>query len=157
MTELRLSEFNSADPGRIRPVLHECLPVPRWVDAVLTGRPYPDRDALLRAADLTLRADEIHAAMRAHPRIGERPASGPASTEQSGVDTEAAERFRAANAEYERRFGHVYLVCASGRTGDELLADLRARLGNDPGTELAVAGRELVRIARLRLERAVPA
>ncbi|WP_199430334.1 2-oxo-4-hydroxy-4-carboxy-5-ureidoimidazoline decarboxylase [Qaidamihabitans albus] len=157
MTELRLAEFNSADPDRIRGLLTECLDVPRWVENVLAGRPYAERDALLAAAETELRPGEIRAAMRVHPRIGERPGGGWARSEQSGVDEEAAARFRAANAEYERRFGHVYLVCASGRSGEELLANLRERLGNDPDTELAVAGRELVRIAKLRLERAVPA
>jgi 2-oxo-4-hydroxy-4-carboxy-5-ureidoimidazoline decarboxylase len=92
--------------------------------------------------------------MAAHPRIGEK-ASGASRAEQSGVDSVAAEKFREANAEYERHFGHVYLVCASGRGGEELLAGLYDRMGNDPDSELAVAGRELVKIALLRLGRAV--
>ncbi|MFF5989029.1 2-oxo-4-hydroxy-4-carboxy-5-ureidoimidazoline decarboxylase [Prauserella flavalba] len=155
MSELRLTEFNSADPERLRPLLTGCLAVPRWVEQVLAGRPYRDRAALLAAADLVLRPEEIHAAMAEHPRIGEKPAGGASRAEQSGVDDEAARRFRAANAEYEDRFGHVYLVCASGRSGEELLEILRKRLGNDPETELAIAGEELVKIARLRLEKAV--
>lgn len=69
------------------------------------------------------------------------------------MDSVTAERFRAANAEYEERFGHVFLVCASGHGGAELLENLRSRLGNDPATELAVAGRELIEIALLRLEK----
>ncbi|PXY26126.1 OHCU decarboxylase [Prauserella coralliicola] len=155
MSELRLTEFNSADPDRLRPLLTSCLAVPRWVEHVLAGRPYGDRSALLAATNLVLRPDEIHIAMAEHPRIGEKPASGASRTEQSGVDDEAARRFRAANAEYEDRFGHVFLVCASGRSGEELLEILRKRLGNDPETELAIAGEELVKIARLRLEKAV--
>ncbi|WP_232376265.1 2-oxo-4-hydroxy-4-carboxy-5-ureidoimidazoline decarboxylase [Amycolatopsis aidingensis] len=155
---LGLAEFNTADPERLRPLLTECLAVRRWVDAVLAGRPYPDHPALLAAADAAtpLLPDEIRGAMKAHPRIGERaPAASWSAGEQSGVDDETAESFRAANLEYERRFGHVYLVCASGRSGAELLADLRTRLANDPGTELTVAGRELIEIARLRLGKAV--
>jgi 2-oxo-4-hydroxy-4-carboxy-5-ureidoimidazoline decarboxylase len=65
--------------------------------------------------------------------------------------------FAAANAEYEAKFGHVYLVCASGRSGEELLKILRERLDNDPATELGVAGRELLKIAELRLAKAVTA
>ncbi|MBB2935960.1 2-oxo-4-hydroxy-4-carboxy-5-ureidoimidazoline decarboxylase [Amycolatopsis bartoniae] len=151
-----LAGFNSAPTSHLRPVLTACLDVPRWVETVLAGRPYADLAALQARADLTLEADEIRRAMAAHPRIGER-ATGASKTEQSGVDSATAERFRAANAEYEARFGHVFLVCASGRSGEELLADLRERLGNDPATELAVAGRELVKIAQLRLEKAVTA
>ncbi|MBE1497648.1 2-oxo-4-hydroxy-4-carboxy-5-ureidoimidazoline decarboxylase [Amycolatopsis lexingtonensis] len=147
-----LTEFNTTD---VRPLLTECLAVPRWVDAVLAGRPYADLDALKAAADLPLSSDEIRQAMAAHPRIGEKPAGGFARSEQSGVDN--AEDFAAANAEYEAKFGHVYLVCASGRSGEELLEILRARLANDSATELAVAGRELLKIAELRVAKAVTA
>ena len=147
-----LTEFNTTD---VRPLLTECLAVPRWVDAVLAGRPYADVDALKAAADVPLSSDEIRQAMAAHPRIGEKPSGGFAHSEQSGVDNPDA--FAAANAEYEAKFGHVYLVCASGRSGDELLRILRERLDNDPATELAVAGRELLKIAELRLAKAVTA
>ncbi|HEX9336660.1 MAG TPA: 2-oxo-4-hydroxy-4-carboxy-5-ureidoimidazoline decarboxylase, partial [Pseudonocardiaceae bacterium] len=94
-----------------------------------------------------------------HPRIGERAAPGSMSaTEQSGVDSMTlADRLLAANLAYERRFGHIYLVCASGRDGEDLLADLAARMGNDPATELGVVRRELGKIARLRLERIIGA
>ena len=153
-----LTDFNSADD--VRPLLTACLAVPRWVDAVLAGRPYADLDALKVAADLPLSSAEIRQAMAAHPRIGEKPkqqgTEGDWSrSEQSGVDN--ADAFAAANAEYEAKFGHVYLVCASGRSGEELLKILESRLGNDPATELAVAGRELVKIAELRLAKAVTA
>jgi 2-oxo-4-hydroxy-4-carboxy-5-ureidoimidazoline decarboxylase len=152
---LTLSDFNTADAGVVRPVLTACLAVPRWVDALLDHRPYESREALDAAADLPLSSDEIRQAMAAHPRIGEKPAEGWARSEQSGVDNPDA--FAAANAEYEAKFGHVYLVCASGRSGGELLKILRDRLGNDPATELAVAGRELLKIAGLRLAKAVTA
>jgi len=145
-----LDTFNSAPAEQVRPLLAECLDVPRWVDAVLDGRPYPSLEELVRVAEVPLTPDEIRRAMAAHPRIGER-ATGRSRTEQSGVDSAAAAKFRRANADYEQRFGHVYLVCASGRSGDELLADLQQRMANDPATELAVAGRELVKIALLRL------
>jgi 2-oxo-4-hydroxy-4-carboxy-5-ureidoimidazoline decarboxylase len=59
------------------------------------------------------------------------------------------------NREYEARFGHVYLVCASGRTGEELVDVLRSRLGNDPAAERRVVREELGKINRLRLERLV--
>ncbi|WP_290049928.1 2-oxo-4-hydroxy-4-carboxy-5-ureidoimidazoline decarboxylase [Amycolatopsis solani] len=148
-----LTEFNTTDD--VRPLLTECLAVPRWVEAVAGNRPYADVEALKAAADLPLSSDEIRQAMTAHPRIGEKPAGGWARSEQSGVDN--ADAFAAANAEYEAKFGHVYLVCASGRSGEELLKILRERLSNDPATELAVAGRELLKIAELRLAKAVTA
>jgi OHCU decarboxylase len=57
------------------------------------------------------------------------------------------------NAAYEKRFGHVFLIAAAGRSAEEILANLRARLDNDPGTELRVAAEEHRRITRLRIER----
>lgn len=152
---LTLTDFNAAGADDVRPVLTACLAVPRWVDAILDRRPYDNEDALRAAAALPLSSDEIRQAMAAHPRIGERPADGWARSEQSGVDN--ADAFAAANAEYEAKFGHVYLVCASGRSGEELLKILRERLDNDPATELAVAGQELLKIAELRLAKAVTA
>jgi OHCU decarboxylase len=59
----------------------------------------------------------------------------------------------AENREYERRFGHVFLISATGRGADEMLAALRERMGNDPTTELRVAAAEQRKITRLRLER----
>lgn len=163
--EFGLDEFNSGNPGEVRATLLACLGVPRWADTVLSGRPYAGRDELLSAAAKAadpLGPDEILAAIADHPRIGEKPVAvaptaGWSRSEQSGVDSAAAEEFRIANAEYEQRFGHVYLVCANGRGGAELLADLRSRMENDPDTELRVAGRELAAIAVLRLGKAVRA
>ncbi|WP_020661687.1 2-oxo-4-hydroxy-4-carboxy-5-ureidoimidazoline decarboxylase [Amycolatopsis benzoatilytica] len=159
---LALAEFNSASAEEVRPVLSACLAVPRWVDALLAARPYADFAALSTTADQVtpLRRNEIRAAIAAHPRIGEQPASKGSDadwsrSEQSGVDN--PDEFAAANAAYEERFGHVFLVCASGRSGEELLANLRSRLGNDPETELDVAGAELAKIARLRLAKAITA
>jgi 2-oxo-4-hydroxy-4-carboxy-5-ureidoimidazoline decarboxylase len=156
---LTLAEFNDAGLPRVSALLTACLAVPRWVDTVLTGRPYPELDSLLAAARSVapLRTAEVRDALDSHPRIGESSSSKWSRSEQSGVDSAAAEEFREANAEYERRFGHIYLVCAGGRGGDELLADLRRRLDNDPDTELAVAGEELTKIAELRLRKAVRA
>jgi 2-oxo-4-hydroxy-4-carboxy-5-ureidoimidazoline decarboxylase len=164
LSQLELAEFNQAEPDRVRALLTPCLAVPRWVDTVLAGRPYDNVRALLAAAEAAtpLLPAEIHEAMAAHPRIGEK-ATGSSTraswshSEQSGVDGTTAEKFRAANVDYEQRFGHIFLVCASGRSGEELLANLRDRLNNDPESELAVAGRELAKIARLRLEKAVSA
>ena len=74
--------------------------------------------------------------------------------EQSGVSDADAETARAladSNLEYEQRFGHIYLVCASGRTGPQLLALLRGRLANDDETEWQVVRSELQKINEIRL------
>jgi OHCU decarboxylase len=97
-------------------------------------------------------------AMKAHPRIGDRGGDAPRSSEreqgramQSSPETLAA--LAAENRRYEDRFGHVFLIFASGRSGEEILAELRRRMSNDPETELQEAKRELRSIALMRVER----
>jgi 2-oxo-4-hydroxy-4-carboxy-5-ureidoimidazoline decarboxylase len=125
---------------------------------MLGGLPYANDVALHGAAEREWwnleRADWLEA-FAAHPRIGERGADAWSRREQRGVDG-AAEAVRRAleqgNRDYEARFGHVYLVCASGRGAMELLADLRHRLGNEPEHELRIAAGEQAKITALRLE-----
>jgi 2-oxo-4-hydroxy-4-carboxy-5-ureidoimidazoline decarboxylase len=99
----------------------------------------------------------LEQALAGHPRIGERHgADGRSRREQAGVHGADPATIRAladGNEEYERRFGHIYLVCATGRSAGELLALLRERLSNDPGTEWEVVRRELAKINRIRLTR----
>ncbi|HKN99997.1 MAG TPA: 2-oxo-4-hydroxy-4-carboxy-5-ureidoimidazoline decarboxylase [Pseudonocardiaceae bacterium] len=137
-------------------LLGQCVAVGRWARELADGRPYPGVAELLARADAvsdSLTDAEVTRALAGHPRIGERTAAGSRSAaEQSGVDSDRlGGRLADANAAYEARFGHIYLVCAAGRSGDELLADLTARMANDPATELRVVRRELGRIAHLRL------
>ncbi|MBB5955523.1 2-oxo-4-hydroxy-4-carboxy-5-ureidoimidazoline decarboxylase [Saccharothrix tamanrassetensis] len=155
-----LDGFNSAPAAELRPLLAECLAVPRWVDAVLAGRPYASVDALLAASDraASLSDDEVRAAIAGHPRIGEKSAHGGVSArwsadEQSGVAGTLAERLKSANQAYEDRFGHIYLVCATGLSGEQVLADLASRLEHPADAELRVVNRELAEIAALRLRK----
>ena len=100
--------------------------------------------------------------LASHPRIGERAAAdsregGWSRQEQSGA-AGAAEQVRrelaAGNAAYEQRFGHVFLICATGLSAEAMLAALRSRLRNDPIAEREVVRGELVKIVRLRLAKA---
>ncbi|GAA4543438.1 2-oxo-4-hydroxy-4-carboxy-5-ureidoimidazoline decarboxylase [Pseudonocardia xishanensis] len=141
-------------PDAVAALVAVCSSV-TWADRVAAGRPYGDLDSLLAAADAALAdLDDLTGPLAGHPRIGERVHSGSSAKEQAGM-AGASEQVRAAmaegNAEYERRFGHVYLVCASGRTADELLAVLQDRLGNTAEEEAARTRSELAAINRLRL------
>ena len=159
---LALARFNAADDAAAHRMLLACADVPRWAQEIVDGRPYPDVEAALEAARTAAHPwteDEIDAALARHPRIGER-ASGPGADaehsrrEQSGVagdDATTAERLRRANHAYEERFGHVFLVRAAGRDGEEILAALDQRLTNDPATERRVVAEQLREIAVLRL------
>lgn len=154
----RLDALGVAD---LRRLLHEVCASRRWVDAVVAGRPFRSADSLYAVADGALAAlDEadLDEALAGHPRIGERAEGAASRREQARVTgDETLAALAAGNREYEERFGHVYLVCASGRTGEELLAVLRSRLTHDPLTERRVVREELGRINRLRLERLVEA
>jgi len=153
---VNLTEFNQAD---LTSTLLACCDVPAWVDAIVAGRPYADEDALFAVADEAARrfsSEEVARALAAHPRIGER-AQG-ASTEaawsrreQSGVS--ASDDLVAGNHAYEERFDRVFLICATGLTAEEILANLHRRLDNDDETEAAVVVDELRKIALLRLRK----
>ncbi|GGU56134.1 2-oxo-4-hydroxy-4-carboxy-5-ureidoimidazoline decarboxylase [Lentzea atacamensis] len=158
-----MESFNSAPEAELRPLLTECLAVPRWVDAIVAGRPYASMDALLAASHVAaqgLSDEEVLGAIAGHPRIGERQKTGGVSakwsrSEQSGVDSSQADRLAAANAAYEDRFGHIYLVCATGLSGAEMLDNLSSRMDNPPDVELRVVNDELAKIAALRLQKLI--
>jgi 2-oxo-4-hydroxy-4-carboxy-5-ureidoimidazoline decarboxylase len=159
-----LGEFNRLPQERAIENLMSCCASPRWARGVASGRPYPDVASLTAAANATL-ADlewpEVSLALAAHPRIGQR-ASGSdreaawSRREQAGVehsDAAVLAQLAEANRAYEERFDRVFLIFATGRSGAELLAEARLRLGNDEDTERAVVRGELTKIVKLRLER----
>lgn len=148
------------------PRFRACLAVDRWVESLVEGRPYRDLDALLARARVVaqeLTDEETLAAIRDHPRIGRLAEPGSAtaawsSEEQAGVDVTDSSvdtALRALNRDYERTFGHIYLVCATGLDGGRIVADLRRRLSNEPAAELTIVRHELAKIAELRLRRVV--
>ncbi|MFB4312486.1 2-oxo-4-hydroxy-4-carboxy-5-ureidoimidazoline decarboxylase [Actinomadura sp. 21ATH] len=141
--------------------LLSCCASRRWAAAVAAGRPYGGFEELWAAAKAELDALEwadVEEALAAHPRIGER-AGGTgreaawSRSEQSGVDEGARAAFAEGNRRYEERFGHVFLICATGLGAAEMLAALEERLGNAPEEERAIVREELGKIVRLRLAR----
>ncbi|WP_243725551.1 2-oxo-4-hydroxy-4-carboxy-5-ureidoimidazoline decarboxylase [Actinomadura rubrisoli] len=159
---MTVERLNALSGERARDELLTCCASRRWADAVAAGRPYAGLEAL-RSASAAALADldwgEVEKALAAHPRIGDRVRGGDREAawsrgEQSGVDGAAAELRKAlveGNRAYEERFGHVFLICATGLSAAEMLAALRARLANDPGTEREVVRDELAKIVDLRL------
>jgi 2-oxo-4-hydroxy-4-carboxy-5-ureidoimidazoline decarboxylase len=124
----------------------------------VSGRPYASADQLLGRSDESvarLAPADLEQALAGHPRIGERHGADDRSRrEQAGVlgaDPATIQALADGNEAYERRFGHIYLVCATGRSAGELLALLQERLGNEPETEWGVVRGELAKINRIRL------
>lgn len=155
-----LAWLNALPGGEAVEVLLGCCAAPGWARRVAAGRPYASVADLLAAADAAWAAREpgdLSAAMAGHPRIGERRLAGWSQQEQSGIgpDVAAARALREANAAYEDRFGHVFLICATGRGPVEILAELHRRMHNDPGAERDTAAAEIGKINALRLRKLV--
>ena len=162
-----MKDLDSMKPDQARGLLAECCGSHRWVNEMTAKRPFKVYENVFRVADEVADGMEPKDWLEAfahHPRIGEKAASAPekgaaaewAAKEQSGfdvapVDVQAA--LMNANQEYEGRFGYIYIVCATGKSAEEMLEILRGRLGNDPDRELKVAAAEQRRITRLRLEK----
>jgi OHCU decarboxylase len=120
---------------------------------------------LLATADhewWSLREEDWLEAFSSHPKIGEKKAAETsrsdswATEEQSGASHAASETLdalRQANQDYERRFGYIFIVCATGKSADEMLALLKSRIENEPDTELRIAAEEQRRITNIRLNK----
>lgn len=148
--------------------LMRCCGCRRWAEATIARRPWGDDDTLFRVADevwATATREDVLEALGHHPEIGadvEKLRAKFASTaswsegEQSAVG-EASEStlqaLAAGNVAYKEKYGHIFVVCATGKTASEMLALLQARLDNDPTVELAIAAEEQGKITRLRLEK----
>ena len=154
----RFNEMSDAEAAR---KLYSCFASQSWAEQVAIGRPYANFEGLWSACEAAwsgLAPADWLAAFAAHPRIGERGGHAPDSSEreQSGVrsaPSATANALAEENRHYEARFGHVFLISASGRTADEILTALRQRMSNDAATEVDVAAAEHRKITRLRLER----
>ena len=148
-------------------LLESCCGSHAWVQAMLERRPFRSLARILDEADeiwWSLSPEDWREAFDHHPRIGDQSAAAPqaavarawSADEQRGA-TASSDATRQAlvdgNREYERKFGHIYLVSATGKSAAEILDLLRVRLSNDPATELRVAALEQAKITRLRLEK----
>ncbi|WP_030910075.1 2-oxo-4-hydroxy-4-carboxy-5-ureidoimidazoline decarboxylase [Streptosporangium amethystogenes] len=160
-----LAAFNALGTEEAEAELLACCACRDFAARVAASRPYRDLGRLAEVAEATVRSLDwsgVHEALAAHPRIDEPPREGGRSgreaawsrREQSGVEAagrEVRDRLAEGNRAYERRFGHVYLICATGLSAEEMLARLTERLGNDEDTERDVVRAELAKITRLRL------
>jgi OHCU decarboxylase len=160
-----IGKLNRLSADEARAALLACCGSTRWAGAVAALRPFWDVGQLLNIGGRVWRelpCEDWLEAFRAHPKIGgakaERETGAEARAWSEGEQARAREAsdetldaLADANREYEERFGFIFIVCATGRTADEMLALLRQRLHNDPETELRVAADQQWRITELRL------
>ena len=162
----RLREINEAPADQARAILSRACGSSRWVDRMMARRPFGSDAKLLFAArnewfGLT-EADWLEAFSQ-HPRIGDRAALEArfpkthdlSSKEQAGVNAAQPDVITAlaeGNDSYFERFGFIFIVCATGKSAEEMLALLRERLPHNRATELRVAAEEQAKITELRLK-----
>jgi 2-oxo-4-hydroxy-4-carboxy-5-ureidoimidazoline decarboxylase len=158
----QLDRFNAEPADRAEKMLRACNAAPSFAVEVAAGRPYPSADALVARAEQVSRAlpwSEVAAALAAHPRIGDRVEGASAEAaasrrEQSAMGT-AEESVRAAivagNRAYEERFDQVFLIRATGRSAEEMLAELQRRLANSVTDERSEVTEQLAQITALRV------
>ncbi len=160
--------LNALDERGAAAALRRCCGAERWVQALLAARPYASTAQLLALAEQSwqgLGAQDYLEAFRHHPQIGEDLAAlrqrfartqALSEREQAGVlgaDEATLRELRDGNRAYRERFGHIFIVCASGKSAAEMLSLLRERLHNPPEQELLLAAAEQAKITRLRLTR----
>jgi 2-oxo-4-hydroxy-4-carboxy-5-ureidoimidazoline decarboxylase len=159
----QVEAFNAMPAAELAKDLLACCAAPAWGEEITAGRPYRDRAGILAAADRPLSWADVLKGLAAHPRIGERAggdskeAAWSRREQAASADDSLKDQLIAANRAYEDKFGHVFLIFASGRSRSEILAAARERLGNDEETEQGIVAEQLRLIARLRLERLLDA
>jgi 2-oxo-4-hydroxy-4-carboxy-5-ureidoimidazoline decarboxylase len=157
-----IDEFNDEPADQAVQALRACNAAPRFAAELVAGRPYRDADTLVARAEEVARAlpwEDVSVALAAHPRIGDRVEGSSTEAESSrreqssmaDADDETRRALLEGNRAYEARFDHVFLIRASGRSPDEMLAELRRRLDNDEDAERAEVTEQLAQITALRV------
>jgi OHCU decarboxylase len=166
-TDEGLARLNALDAEACARELLKCCGAQAWAREMTARRPFEDTEELMLTADQvwwSLGTRDWHEAFASHPKIGERKsaraqsehAAAWSAREQAGArdaTQTTLDELAEANRAYEAKFGHIFIVCATGKTAAQMLTLLRARLPNDPGIELRNAAAEQRKITRLRLEK----
>ena len=164
---MTLQELNNLSATDCHKAFLTCCTASSWVAGMVRNRPYRSAEELLKISDRLWAAVDMEGWLEAcegHPKIGDVDSLAKkygdtrkmAGHEQSGMDNASMEvirRLAKGNADYERKFGYIFIVCATGKSASEMLGILENRLKNDPEKELEIARAEQNKITRLRLEK----
>ncbi|MGH4032920.1 2-oxo-4-hydroxy-4-carboxy-5-ureidoimidazoline decarboxylase [Actinomycetota bacterium Odt1-20B] len=157
-----LSRFNALEEAAATAALHEACASSAWGSKLLAQRPFATVDALLVASDAAmaeLTAEDLAEAMAGHPPIGRPKPGDPTSAREQRGMAGASEELKAEllelNLAYQEKFGHVFLICATGATAEFMLGQIKVRIDNDAEQEREIVRTELGKINRIRLNRLV--
>ena len=164
---MNLASLNSMPSEDAKAEFLKCCGSQNWAQQMATTRLYNSLDELMTTADRiwwALDSKDWLDAFHSHPKIGEKKAAAATAVEaqqwseaeQSGISNAAHETLGALadlNQKYEEKFGYIFIVCASGKSSEEMLAILRERLENNPDDELRIAAAEQAKITELRLRK----
>ncbi len=162
-----LERLNASSVAEAEKELLKCCGSSNWARQIAALRPYSKVEELMTEAERiwwSLGEQDWLEAFSAHPKIGGRQAQRPqdarardwSEEEQAGargIDEATLCELAEANRAYEEKFGHIFIVCATGKPAAQMLSILRARLANDPGVELRNAAEEQRKITHLRLQK----
>jgi 2-oxo-4-hydroxy-4-carboxy-5-ureidoimidazoline decarboxylase len=164
---MTLHDLNMLPKPQLRQELEKCCGSSAWVERVMNFFPIEDLVELLEDAEeqwYKCSPEDWKEAFSHHPKIGDinslrkkfAATANWAMGEQSGTSTAPEETIKAlakGNKEYEDKFGYIFIVCATGKSAEEMLAILQSRLPNEPEKEIEIAADEQNKITRLRLEK----
>jgi OHCU decarboxylase len=165
----KLARFNSLPSPEAESELLKCCGSKEWARLVSAARPFANFDELSASAEQawwSLASHDWLEAFHSHPKIGEKTAAAPitdqskrwSEAEQAAVSSAAPETLQTLanlNRQYEEKFGYIFIVCATGKSSEEMLTILRARLENPAGQELRNAAVEQAKITQLRLKKLI--
>jgi OHCU decarboxylase len=169
--DLELASLNSLSPSQAEAEFLKCCGSKNWARKLTSARPFVSLDELIAKADRiwwSLDSYDWLEAFHSHPKIGEKKAAAPTAAEaqqwsedeQSGLRNSAQQALDALaklNQTYEEKFGYIFIVCASGKSSEEMLTILRDRLQNNAADELRIAAAEQAKITELRLRKLLAA
>jgi 2-oxo-4-hydroxy-4-carboxy-5-ureidoimidazoline decarboxylase len=166
---MTLKEFNSLTREQAAKELEKCCGSKSWLGHMINRFPFENRETMLKdseEASKKMLAEDWKEAFTHHPRIGDMASLEKkfgstavwASGEQAAVQhtsREVLQALAAGNEAYEKKFGYLFIVCATGKSAEEMLTMLEARLPNDPANEIWTAASEQNKITALRLQKLI--
>jgi 2-oxo-4-hydroxy-4-carboxy-5-ureidoimidazoline decarboxylase len=157
-----LARFNVLEESAALAALHEACASTEWARRLSAARPYTTVEDLYAASDAAmaeLSTADLEEAMAGHPPIGRPKPGDPTSAREqrgmAGASDDLRTEMLELNLAYQEKFGHVFLVCATGRTGEQMRDAVKERIGNAPEQEREIVRTELGKINRIRLARLV--